>query len=112
MVFNPLEFPDSSVPSTYASPNHSGVHSVGSGADKSFDITSSGVSPASITVEIGSKTSFENNLSSTVSISFDSSNNTVQVSPGGEKTLAFNAITYFTARNDEGYKAQGRINVK
>ena len=112
MVFNVLDFSNPSVPSTYASPNQSGVHSVSGTTNKSFKITDSGLSPASNTIEIGGKLKFDNNLTESVSLSFDSSNKTVRIGPGNEETLAFNSITYVTVKGKRGYESQGRINVQ
>lgn len=44
-------------------------------------------------------------------LSFDRSNDTVRIGPGGAETLMVNGITYFRVEGD-GFSARGRINVQ
>lgn len=98
-------------PDTYANANSDTVHQTNIEAAEVFNITDIGVTPASHTVELGKSVGFRNKLDSQVSVSFDRSNDTVEISPGKSETLLINGITYFQVSGSD-YSARGRVNVQ
>lgn len=100
-------------PQNYVNASSDTVHNTDKEAAKTYEISDLGVSPASHTVQLGKSVGFENQLDSTVEISFDRSNDTIQVQPDEEETLYMNGITYFTVEGVEtDYEAQGRVNIQ
>ncbi|MFB6158043.1 MAG: hypothetical protein ABEJ95_00095 [Candidatus Nanohalobium sp.] len=67
--------------------------------------------PASQRVELGKAVGFRNRMDSSVSISFDRSNDTISIPSGGSETVFINGITYFQV-DGEDYSARGRVNVQ
>ena len=105
-VFSPEEVPDG-----YASAGSDTVHNTGQDAYSYFNVTDVGVSPASRTVPLGESVGFRNQLDSRITLTFDRSNDTVRIGPGGSKTLLINGITYFQVSGSD-YSARGRVNVQ
>lgn len=99
------------LPEGYAGAGSDTVHSTGLDAAASFKITDTGVSPASQTVELGKAVGFRNQVDSSVSISFDRSNDTITIPPGGSNIVFINGITYFQIDGDD-YSARGRVNIQ
>jgi len=100
------------LPEGYAGAGSDTVHQTGMDAAASFNITDTGVSPASQRVELGKAVGFRNQIDSTVSISFDRSNDTVSIPSGGSKTVFINGITYFQVDGEDDYSARGRVNIQ
>lgn len=95
----------------YASAGEDTVHSSSTEAAATYNITDIGVSPASHRVELGKSVAFRNKLDDEVSISFDRSNNSIDLNPRQTETLLINGITYFDV-NGQDYSASGRVNVQ
>lgn len=99
------------VPEGYAETGNDTVYQSNEEAAKYFNITDVGVSPASQTVNLSESVGFNNQLDEEVSLSFDRSNDTVNIEPRSSRTLLINGITYFEVQGDN-YSAQGRVNVQ
>ena len=99
------------VPDGYAEASDGTVHDTGVEASASFNISGSGVTPASHEVELGDSVAFSNLRDSMVEVSFDRSNRSIEIRPESSRTLLINGITYFEV-NGENYSAQGRVNVQ
>lgn len=99
------------LPEGYAGANNDTVHETEMGADAFFNITDTGVSPASQRVELGEAVDFRNQIDSGISIGFDRSNDTISIPSGGSKTVFINGITYFQIEGED-YSARGRVNVQ
>jgi hypothetical protein len=101
----------SSLPEDYAEAGDDTVHLAGKPAAASFNLTGSGVEPASQTVELGETVEFVNSVDSELVVSFDRSDDEISLNPSESETLLINGITYFTV-SGEDYSAQGRVNVQ
>lgn len=99
------------VPSGYAEAGDDTVHDTRVEASSSFNISGSGVTPASHEVELGDSVAFSNLRDSMVEVSFDRSNRSIEIRSESSRTLLINGITYFEVKG-ENYSAQGRVNVQ
>ncbi|QGA80335.1 hypothetical protein [Candidatus Nanohalobium constans] len=98
-------------PDSYADAGSDTVHKTQMDAAEVFNITDIGVAPASHTVKLGKSVGFRNKLGSEISITFDRSNDTIEIPSGKSETLLINGITYFQISGND-YSAQGRVNVQ
>jgi len=99
------------MPEGYAGAGNDTVHQTGMDAAAFFNITDTGVSPASHTIELGEAIGFRNAIDSEVTVTFDRSNDEAVIPSGGRKTLFVNGITYFQVEGKD-YSAGGRVNVQ